>query len=179
MQIYGNPNFSDKFFVYLDDGSVVFVRDIETAKGYVQNPNYEKWYGKTLYCTNEDIVRAYDGKLYLRSKAPVDPNEIKIYDNKTLFVNNLKQYIEKILEDLSIKLGYESFYKLISWKDSKIKEYKQLAKSVIDYRDKLYILYAKCYEKYKNEIEDTTKISDLSMAYEEFTNNIPEFKESE
>ena len=80
---------------------------------------------------------------------------------------------------LSIKLGYESFYKLISWKDSKIKEYKQLAKSVIDYRDKLYILYAKCYEKYKNEIEDTTKISDLSMAYEEFTNNIPEFKESE
>ena len=25
----------------------------------------------------------------------------------------------------------------------------------------------------------TTKISDLSMAYEEFTNNIPEFKESE
>ena len=80
MQIYGNPNFSDKFFVYLDDGSVVFVRDIETAKGYVQNPNYEKWYGKILYCTNEDIVRAYDGKLYLRSKAPVDPNEIKTYE---------------------------------------------------------------------------------------------------
>ena len=94
-----------------------------------------------------------------------------------MFVNNLKQHIEKILEDLSIKLGYESFYKLISWKDSKIKEYKQLAKSVIDYRDKLYTLYTKCYEKYKNEIEDTTKISDLSVAYEEFINNIPEFKE--
>ena len=179
MQIYGNPSFSDKFFVYLDDGSVVFVRDLETAKGYIQNPNYEKWFGKILYCTNEDIVKAYDGKLYLRSKLPIDPNENKIYDNKTLFVNNTKEHIEKILEDLSAKLGYESFYKLISWKDSKIKEYKQVAKAMLDYRDKLYMLYTKCYEKYKDKIEDTTKISDLSMVYEEFLNNIPEFKETE
>ena len=176
MKIYGDPKLSNKFFVYLDDNSIIWTKNFETAKGYIQNPNYSDWYGKTLYCTNEDVIRAYDGKLYLRSKAPQNPNEIKTYDNKTLFVNNTKNHINALLTDLSKNFGYESFYELISWKDSKIKEYKQLAKDMLEYRDKLYNCYLSCYEKHKEELEKTDELLDLSHVYKEFLENIPEFK---
>lgn len=176
MQIYGNPNLSDKFFIYLDDNSINYVRDFETAKGYIQNPNYKNWFGKILYCTNEDIIKAYDGKLYLKSKAPKDPNEIKTYDNKSLFVNNSKKYITDTLNNLSIELGYESFNEIISWKDSKITKYKQMAEKMFNYRDKLYSFYLKLYNKHKKELENTTELLDLSNIYTEFLENIPKFK---
>jgi len=176
MQIYGNPNLSDKFFVYLEDNSINYVRDFETAKGYIQNPNYKKWFGKTLYCTNEDIVKAYDGKLYLKSKVPENPNEIKIYDNKSFFINNCKKYIENTLNDLSIEYGYVSFYQLISWKDSKILKNKQLAEKMLNYRDKLYNFYSKIYNKHKKQLENTSELLDLSNIYTEFLENIPKFK---
>ena len=179
MQIYGNPSLSNKFFVYLDDGSVIWTKNFETAKSYVNDPKCTRWYGKPLYCTNEDIVKGYDEKLYVKSEAPKDPNEKVIYDNKSLFVNNTKTYIEKQLEEISKALGYTSFFELISWKDSKIKEYKQLAKDVLDYRDKLYNCFLKCYDKYKEQLEDTSELLDLSNVYDEFLNNIPEFKRSE
>jgi hypothetical protein len=99
MQIYGNPSLSNKFFVYLDDGSVIWTKNFETAKSYINDPKCIRWYGKPLYCTNEDIVKGYDEKLYVKSEAPKNPNEKVIYDNKNLFVNNAKAYIEKQLEE--------------------------------------------------------------------------------
>lgn len=176
MQIYGDPKYSNKFYVYLEDGSVKWARSLTAAKNYVSDIKFIDWYNRPIYCTNEEIVKAYDGKLYLKSQCPKDPSEIKIYDNKTLFVTNVKKFIDEKLQDLTKEYGSESFYTLISWKDSKIEEFKELAISFLDYRDEIYKYFLNFLEKYDNILSKTDELLDLSYIYDEFIENFPKFK---
>ena len=56
MEIYGDPKYSNKFFVYLDDGSIEWVKNLSVAKNYVSNNQFINWYNKPIFCTNEEIV---------------------------------------------------------------------------------------------------------------------------
>lgn len=176
MEIYGNPQYSDKFFVYLEDGSIKWVKSLVAAKNYVSNVRFGDWYNKPIYCTNEDIITAYNGKLYLKSECPEDPNTIKTYDNKSLFITQVKKHIDIILNELAQNLGSESFYTLISWKDSSIKDLNDIANKVLSYRDEIYKYFLKILNKHSEKLNITNELLDLSYIYDEFIEGMPKFE---
>lgn len=180
MQIFGNPKTSNKFFVYLNDGSLIWTSNFNTAIHYITNQRYQNWYNKPLYCTNEEIVIGYDNKLYLKSKCPEDPNQIKpTYDNKQLFLLNAKKHIKDTLDKILFDLQFDSLFELYTYKDSKIKKYKDLCKKVLTYRDDMYLFTEKILDKYKDRLIETVEVVDLSDVYDDFLTNFPKFNDDE
>ena len=175
MEIYGDPKYSNKFFIYLDDGSIEWVKNLSVAKNYVSNSQFINWYNKPIFCTNEEIVITKDGKTYLKSQSPENLNK-KTYDNKSLFITNAKQFIDNKLKELANEAGSESFYTLISWKDSNIKELKELAIIFLAYRDNVYNHFINILTKYDDIFSKTDELLNLSYIYDEFIETLPEFK---
>jgi len=176
MKINGDPKYSNKFYVYLEDGSIKWTADFETAKFYVNNFRYKDWYNKDLYCTNEEIVKGYDGKFYLKQRCPKDPNEIIKYDNKTQFVKNCLDYLHNELDNIVKSLNFDSFLDAYSWKDSKIKKYKEQSLSIIKYRDLIHEHYLNILTKHNDLLEKTDELLDLSNVYDEFIKDFPKYE---
>ena len=177
MQIFGNVNTANKFFVYLDEGGIAWTSSFSTAKRYIESPQYKDWYNKPLYCTNEDAVRGYDGKIYLKSKCPEDPNIVKVYDNKNRFVIDAEKYIQDNINDVLKENDVKSFEYLYTFKDSKVKEMKKFCKDVCDYRDAMMLFLNKIIKKHSKVLEIKEELVDLSDVYTEFMNNLPKFRE--
>lgn len=179
MQIFGDIKTSNKFFVYLDEGGLIWTSSFKTAERYISNPRYKDWYNKPLYCTNEDIVKGYDGKLYVKSQCPTDPNAIIVYDNRKLFIENAKRYIKESLNDVINNSPFNSFEEAYTYTTSKIKENKQLSKKIFEFRDNLYLFLEKILKKYDDKLVQTEELLDLSYIYDDFITNIPKFNQDD
>ena len=163
MRIEGNPDISDKFYIIKEDNSIKWVPTLSTAKMYVENPIYKDWFNKTIYCTNEEVVKGYDGKVYIKSNVPEKPKELIKDEQISIFKSQAKDYIHDKLETFSKKYNYDSFLEILSLNNSSLKEYKKLGKQASAYRDKLYT--------YINKI---TEDSDFSKIYFDYLTNFPE-----
>lgn len=179
MQIFGDIKTSNKFFVYLDEGGLIWTSSFKTAERYISNPRYKDWYNKPLYCTNEDIVKGYDGKLYVKSQCPTDPNAVIVYDNYKLFVENAKRYIKGSFDDVITESPFDSALDAYTYTTSKIKEYKQLSKKIFEFRDNMYLFLDKILKKYEKDLVKTEELLDLSYIYDDFMNNIPKFNQDD
>lgn len=175
MEIIGNLNTANKFYVIKDDNSIEWVSDIKTAKQAAENPKNKNWYNQPIYATNENILKV-NNKLYLASQAPKQHKEIQ-YNNFQNYCDNSLLYIQKHLKELALNLGYNSVLELISWKDSKIKEYKDLAKKFIMYRDEIYTYRNKQIEQNKKLLSNEDKPNDFNTLYLDFINNLPKFEQ--
>ena len=56
MKIYGDLSTADKYYVKMEDGSVIWTSNLSLAKKYVSNERYKDWFGKDIYATNEDLT---------------------------------------------------------------------------------------------------------------------------
>ena len=55
MNIIGDLESANKYYIKHDDGSIEWTSNLSLAKSYVQDMTVPTWFGQTLYCTNEDV----------------------------------------------------------------------------------------------------------------------------
>ena len=171
MKILGNINTANKFYIKTADNNIRWVPSLETAKRYVNDPNNKNWYSKTIYATNEDIVKGYDGKAYLKSEAPEIPNFIKNNLDTNIFKEQALAFLKSKLNEIAKNNDFDSIEELISWKDSTILRLNKLANNVLKYRDECYIYYSNSLNEFNSELEDS------SILYSKYMNNFPKYKE--
>lgn len=176
MEIIGNVEKADKFFVYKNDGSIEWVPQLAIAKAYVKNVNNKNWYNKNIYATSENITRLTDGRLFLQSQAPIEKIKINRY---TEFCVNALSYLDKLLFDFVKEYKYASLEEMLSWKSSTIKQKAADAKIAFSYRDKLYKYYFKFIEDNKEILSTDDTSVDLSEVYSKFLNKLPKVEDTE
>lgn len=174
MKIEGNIQTATKFYVRTSTGDIKWVPSLETAKRYVNNPANTNWYLQTIYATNEDIVKGYDGKNYLRSELPDTPIEYKKINDFEIFKSQAFSFLRARLKDFAEKYSYESIEEIISWKDSSILDLNLLAVKAFKYRDLCYCYYLEALEKYEIEF-DNSLLDNNTKFYEKYINNFPKF----
>lgn len=173
MEIYGDPKYSNKFYVYLDDGSISWVPSFSIAKENVSNTRNKDWYDKPLYCTTEEVAIGYNGKVYIKSQLPEDPNKIETFDNLNNFKTQSLRYIEDKVNEYIEENEFKSLFDVISWKDSTFKDYKEKAEKVMLYRDKIYSFYENFIKEHMSELNISDKPVDLSNLFDKFINDCP------
>ena len=171
MNIIGDLESANKYYIKHDDGSIEWTSNLSLAKSYIQDMTVPTWFGQTLYCTNEDVVKGYDDKLYIASEVPSKPQAVIIEENYITFKQQAKAYIQMKIEEYATKQEETSFIELISWYHSGIKEKKKLATDALKYRDKLYSYTQEMIEKIKTKYADK---KDISEVYAEYLTNFPE-----
>ena len=171
MKIIGDVKHANKFCVETDDKGIQWVPSLDVAKEYVSDPKIKDWYNKTIIATYEQVVRADDGKFYLRSQAPKKSVQKEIMDNLTLFKQQSRKKIKITLEEFAASKGFESFSELISFSNSGLKEYKAMAKEAIAYRDKLYKYTDGFFSRFDSE--QLNDINDIASVYDEYLTNFP------
>ena len=67
----------------------MWVPSYELARQYTNDPKNTDWYQQTVIATYEQIVRADDGKFYIKSKAPKKTVKQQILDTLETFKNQL------------------------------------------------------------------------------------------
>jgi hypothetical protein len=174
MKIEGNIQTATKFYVRTPTGDIKWVPSLETAKRYINNPANSNWYLQTIYATNEDIVKGYDGKNYLRSELPDTPIEYKKINDFEIFKSQAFSFLRARLKDFAEKYSHESIEDIISWKDSSILDLNLLAVKAFKYRDSCYYYYLEALEKYKTEF-DNTSLDNNSKFYEKYMDGFPKF----
>lgn len=176
MKIIGDPKLSDKFYIINSRNSIEWVPNLETAKSYVKDRNNPNWFDKDIYCTNEKILRGYDGKNYLASQVPQKPKKIIVNENFKLLNSQIYEYLPKILDDLVKKEKFSSLLEVLSWSNSKIVRFKNLAKKFLKYRDDIYSYADDFLDKYKANNENMDELVDIKTTYQKFLNNFPKFE---
>ena len=176
MQIIGDPKFSDKFYIIKTDKSIEWVPSLETAKSYVEDKTNTNWFGKDIYCTNEKIYKGYNGKNYLKINLPEKPKKIIKNENFKTLQNQIYEYLPKILNDLVKQENFTSLLEILSWSNSKVLKFKQLAKKFSTYRDSIYLYSEDFLEKYKEKNENMDELQDIQVTYQEFLKNFPKFE---
>ena len=104
--------------------------------------------------------------------------EIAIIKNenfKTL-QNQIYEYLPKILNDLVKRENFTSLLEILSWSNSKVLKFKQLAKKFSTYRDSIYLYSEDFLEKYKEKNENMDELQDIQVTYQEFLKNFPKFE---
>ncbi|MBR2240013.1 MAG: hypothetical protein IKO49_02150 [Bacilli bacterium] len=176
MKIIGDPKLSDKFYIIKSDKSIEWVPSLETAKSYVDDKNNRNWFGKDIYCTNEKIYKGYNGKNYLKIDLPEKPKKIIKNENFKLLQTQIYEYLPKILNDLVKQENFSSLLEILSWSNSKVLKFKQLAKKFLTYRDSIY-LYADTFLKnYEEKNENMDELQDIQTTYQEFLKDFPKFE---
>lgn len=170
MQIVGDIEIADKFFVYKEDRSIEWVPSLALAKRYTLDTTDKVWYNKTIYATTEGIVVLSDGRVFLQSEAPEDIQEI---DHFEIFKNEAFRHIDDVLKNLYTKYGYSSILDMLSWKSSTIKEKANHAKLMFTYRDKVYTFVNQFIKEFESELRSSTINTDLSHIYSKFLKEFP------
>lgn len=173
MAIYGNVNTANKFYIINSNGSIEWVPSLSIAKKYNTNPAYPEWFQKDIYATNEELVVNSKGLTVLKSQYDEEQLKKAKKTNSENFKQQAEEYLKlKLLEYSTVK-GYESFYTLISWKDSSIKQYKDEAKLALKYRDKVYTYM---YDFFNLKLEKFLKENlqdSMEVLYSEYMLNFP------
>jgi hypothetical protein len=172
MKVIGNPEESSKFYIQKEDGSVSWVSSFSTAKSYANDPLVQNWFNKTIYCTNEDILKGYDGKLYLRSQLPEKPKELLQVETLKNFKRESSKVINKKLEEFAQAREFDTFYELISWYNSSVKAMKKQASDGLKYRDKLHTYTQGFIDEINTNFKETL---DISHIYTDYLERFPEF----
>ena len=170
MQIVGDIETADKFFVYKEDRSIEWVPSLTLAKRYTLDITDKVWYNKTIHATTEGIVVLSDGRVFLQSEAPEDIQEI---DHFEIFKTEAFRHIDNALKNLYTKYGYSSILDMLSWKSSTIKEKANHAKLMFTYRDKAYTFVNQFIEEFESELKSSTINTDLSHIYSKFLKEFP------
>lgn len=171
MKIVGDLRNANKFCVETPDRGILWVPSYELARQYTNDPKNTDWYQQTVIATYEQIVRADDGKFYIKSKAPKKTVKQQILDTLETFKNQSKKKIKVELERYAKDKGFDSFLELISFNNSTIKTYKAKAKEALKYRDTIYSYTEDFITKFdEKEIKEA---KDISYLYDEYLNNFP------
>jgi len=172
MDIIGNIYTATKFYIKSEEKGALWVSDIDVAKSYIEDPRNLDWYNKQLYCTNEKIIKAKDNKYYLESELPeiIELNKQTIEKIIFEFKNQCLMYVTTQLENFAINHKYTSVENMISFYHSKIKQFSDDAKVMINYRDKLYTF---TYDLFKKLETNTPTTLDIEEYYNEFLDNFP------
>lgn len=174
MTIHGDIKTANKFYIINSSGSIEWVPSLITAKKYVANPLYTEWFEKDIYATNEELVINSEGLTVLRSQYEKEQLKKSIKNVEEIFKQQAEEYLKERLLEYSTNKGYESFYTLISWKDSSIKQYKDEAKAALKYRDTVYTYMFDFInvelEKFLNENLD----NHMEVLYSKYISAFPE-----
>lgn len=176
MQIIGNPEKSDKFYIITSKNDIEWVPSLDVAKSYVKDINNKRWFGKDIYCTNEKILKGYDGKNYLQSTLPKKPKVIIQNENFNLLKTQIYEYLPKVINDLVQNENFSSLTELLSWSNSKIMRFKQLAKKFMTYRDLIYSYADNFIEKYEKDNQNMDELIDIGKVYTKFLEDFPKFE---
>jgi len=179
MKIYGDLSTADKYYVKMEDGSVIWTSNLTLAKKYVSNERYKDWFGKDIYATNEDLT-IVNNKLKLNSTLTFgEINNIEFSTVINTFLDQINNYIEDTLETYAKQNGFKSLLEMISWYNSSIEFYSNKAKEAVEYRDTLYTYRLSFLESdFMNKVKEKQD-SDLSELYTKFIENFPSFDNDE
>ena len=175
MTIYGDIKTANKFYIINSSGSIEWVPSLITAKKYVTNPLYTEWFEKDIYATNEELVINSEGLTVLRSQYEEEQLKKSIKNTEEIFKQQAEEYLKERLLEYSTNKGYESFYTLISWKDSSIKKYKDEAKAALKYRDIVYSYMFDYFDNKLKEFFENNPVENLENLYSMYINNFPKF----
>lgn len=179
MAIYGNVNTANKFYIINSNGSIEWVPSLSIAKKYNNNPAYTEWFQKDIYATNEELVVNSKGLTVLKSQYDEEQLKKSKKTNSENFKQQAEEYLKAKLLEYSTSKGYESFYTLISWKNSSIKQYKEEATAALKYRDKAYEYMFDFFNNilinFLDNQEEGSENIDLSEIYDKYINNFPLF----
>ena len=175
MAIYGNVNTANKFYIINSSGSIEWVPSLSIAKKYNNNPAYTEWFQKDIYATNEELVVNSKGLTVLKSQYEKEEQEKLIKPVEENFKQQAQNYLDLKLLEYSTSKGYDSFYTLISWKDSSIKQYKDEAKAALKYRDIVYSYMFDYFDNKLKEFFENNQAENLENLYSMYINNFPKF----
>lgn len=175
MAIYGNVNTANKFYIINSNGSIEWVPSLSIAKKYNNNPAYTEWFQKDIYATNEELVVSSKGLTVLKSQYEKEEQEKLIKPIEENFKQQAQNYLDLKLLEYSTSKGYDSFYTLISWKDSSIKQYKDEAKAALKYRDTVYNYMFDYFDNKLKEFFENNQVENLEVLYSMYINNFPKF----
>ena len=175
MNIIGDIKYANKFYIKNSKGNIEWVHSLQTAKNYVNDPQNKEWYNKDIYATNEKIIKGYDNKLYLESQVVLPPKEIKEKENYQILEKQIFDYIAYKLEN-EAKAYQMSLLEILSWNNSKIKRYKDLAKKFSTYRDELYEYCNMFLQNFLKNNENVDVLNDISNEYDKFLKDLPQLK---
>lgn len=168
MKTIGDLRHANKFCVETPDKGILWVPNYDIAKQYASDPKNKDWYMKTIIASYEQVIQADDGRFYFKSQAPKKTVEQTFIDNLFLFKQQSKRKIEKELKKYANDKGFDSFFELISFYNSTIKSYKNLAKEALKYRDTIYSYTDQFFTKVQEN-----KSKDISGIYDEYLRNFP------
>lgn len=175
MKIIGNVNTANKFYIINSNNSIEWVPTLNLAKKYTSNPQYKEWFEKDIYATNEDLVIDDNGKTILKSQYEQQQLEKTLKNSKNIFKQQAKEYLNKKLSEFSEKYNYESFYIMLTWKDSSIKKYKDEAKLALKYRDEAYTYMNNYFQNEMEEYFKNNSVENLDKLYSMYILNFPKF----
>ena len=174
MKVIGNLKTANKFYVKTENG-LEWLPNLALAKRYVNNPLFKDWYGKDIYCTNENIIRGKDKKLYLASEIPEDLMNSDI-DYYSLFKKQGKEYIDSYIQRVIEKNEWTNLNEVLSWIKSSIKEYSEFAQKISKFRDACYKYYLECLNTNENLLKTNSKKEEFESLIKDFINNLPKWK---
>lgn len=163
-----------KYYIRNSQGNIEWVPNKYIARRMVASLEYSEWYGKTVLETEEDIIQDEFGKNYLKSEYVQLEKQKNIKEEIQVFKDQAKNYIDRVLLDYSTLHGFDNFYDMISYKDSKIRPFQGWAKKGLQYRDEIYNFHLDFIEKLEKELTDTT---DFSVYYKDYYENFPKSKD--
>ena len=173
MKIIGDAKNSSKFYVYISEKNIEWVPNIELAKIYVNDINNPSWYGKDIYCTNENIVFDKNGLACLESDYEEEKIKLSELENLKLYILQTESFLLTELDKFAQALDYDNMLSLITWKDSTVKKYQDEAKKGLLFRDNCYNYH---HEKINTiqALYDQGKLPiDLSEFYKDYVDNFP------
>lgn len=174
VKVVGDPKVSSKFYIVNSKGSIEWVPVYSLAESYVKRADMKEWYGKTIYCTNEEFVTNRDGLLVLASEVEHDQAGTKIQLLNALRVQFETTVID-LLNETARKNEYENYSTAISWINSSVEKYKNFATKLYAYRDTLYTYVEETEDRLaKTSPEDMDSIDTI---IKEFLTNLPQFED--
>lgn len=174
MEILGNINTSNKFFILKDDSSIEWVPSLNLAKKLVSDSNNVTWYNKPIRCTNEEVIKGIDGKLYIKSHMPALSQKEFLYPDlyKNLLNESLK-YLESQSQVFLNSLNFKSFEEAISWKESSIEEYKSNALKCIKVRDLFYNYHLNFFKENSLDVVKSNDMEFLKSLFKLYIEGFP------
>jgi hypothetical protein len=174
VNVVGDIKRSTKFYIIDSKNSIQWVPSYELAEAYVLDSSLVEWYGKTIYCTNEDFAYNDEGLCVLASSLTTATR-----GNKRELLNNLRQQFDEFakerLNEIAIEHEYENYSTAISWINSSVEKYRKFAEQLLQYRDRLYIHIEETQEALEKISPE--HFEDFDTIIEKFQKDLPVFEE--
>ena len=172
VNVVGDIKRSTKFYIIDSKGSIQWVPSYELAEAYVLDTALTEWYGKTIYCTNEEFAYNDEGLLVLASTIERTSRGTK-GELLQILRNQFDEFVVGLLNEIAVENEYTDYTTAISWINSSIEKYRVFAEKLLKYRDDLYShvenIEARLAEVSPEELDNMDKI------LEDFKLSLPKF----